>query len=406
MGVSIVNNEVSLAEVSSLEDFFTAKLDCKYSVSAPFKSIPDDCDFYYLNELAKEDRKDALSIMQPLIWTTSPVWEKINRNESGDIQFSLLHDARIYGGRITKRTGKLHESGQLLLTNNFEFINASYGVLDGSRSLPKDLVSVEDGEISLNLEGLVDECIYLKGDYYFLGSLHRHFGHFIVEGLSRLWALDMLPENIRKEIKFIYYEDSVKPFSLELLKLCGIDAERLISAPRNAIIERIFVPDISYRTHHWNSRLQQLTYDKISKCITKRHVGSERIYLSRRNIPDRPLRNELEIENLFSQLGFDIITPEKISITEQISIVKYAKVIAGPVGSQMYLSAFNKLAEKILILAPANFCLPDDMLLSTCKPTNLHVVLGTCIDLSLKKNERSWGFEFKELEVLVKEILN
>ena len=59
MGVSIVNNEVSLAEVSSLEDFFTAKLDCKYSVSAPFKSIPDDCDFYYLNELAKEDRKDA-----------------------------------------------------------------------------------------------------------------------------------------------------------------------------------------------------------------------------------------------------------------------------------------------------------------------------------------------------------
>lgn len=87
MGVSIVNNEVSLAEVSSLEDFFTAKLDCKYSVSAPFKSIPDDCDFYYLNELAKEDRKDALSIMQPLIWTTSPVWEKINRNESGDIQF-------------------------------------------------------------------------------------------------------------------------------------------------------------------------------------------------------------------------------------------------------------------------------------------------------------------------------
>lgn len=349
------------------------------------KSLTFYCNLNSTYELA------PLVLLNPSEWTKKAEWQKINGSLEECINLSVLHNAHVFGGRIRRRNSKFHEFSQLLLNSKYELSKNSYGILDGTKTLPSDLVKEIDGSLYLDYDSSSEPTI-LKGNYFFVGSIHRHFGHFLVEGLSRLWAIEFIPSNIKDDIKYLVYEDSIPEFALQVLDILGIPLDKIIYAPKHAIVERLFVPDISYKTHHWASNLAQLTYDKISNNVLPNSKPYKRIYLSRKNTADRPLENEANIEDIFSSYGFEIITPENLSIKEQIKLVSESSIIAGPVGSQMYLSAFSK-SKSLIILAPSNFYLPDDLLLSSIRESNITIGLGSGLDYSTPKNERKWHIE-------------
>ncbi|MGL4428546.1 MAG: glycosyltransferase family 61 protein [Silvania sp.] len=352
------------------------------------EDVMDGKSFVLHQEPSLEAVPAPLTMLSPLEWTKHNEWQKINGINEEDITLSVLHKPHVFGGRIRRRNSKFHEFSQLLTNSKYELLKNSYGILDGSKTLPGDLVKEIDGSFYLDCESLGIPT-FLEGDYFFIGSIHRHFGHFLVEGLSRLWALDFIPNNIKDNMNFLIYEDSIPNFAIQTLEILGISSDKIVYAPKHAIVERLFVPDVSYKTHHWASNLMQSTYNNISREISPNAQSERRIYLSRKHTSDRPLDNEDRIEKIFSSFNFEIIHPEKLTIKEQIKIISESKFIAGPVGSQMYLSAFSK-SKTIIIFAPNNFYLPDDLLLASIRGSETLVCLGSGIDYTKTKEERKW----------------
>lgn len=397
MNKILCNRINNLPAVNSLDEFFSSNWDVSYDFGVPLATSTSECHFINSIPLVPDEfKKNTLAIMIPHVWTQNNVWNKIHTNRFQPIALNKLHNAHVFGGRIENRDSIYHDSGQLLLTGNYSILNASLGVLDGSNTLPRNLIECENGKYYFTHD-TSDSPDILYGDYYFIGSLHHHFGHFLVEGLSRLWAIRHIPEEIKRGLKYIIYEDSVKSYALNLLSKFGINLDNIVFAPKQAILERVFVPDISYKTHHWGSHHQVEVYDKLRDLAACNNHSKTYVYLSRSNVPDRPLSNEKELETRLKDLGFEIICPELLDIDDQLSVIKNAEIIVGPVGSQLYLSAFSASSTNVVVCAPSNFYLPDDLLIASMKKLNLSVLLGSAIDFGKPKRYRAWEINIEEL---------
>ena len=323
----------------------------------------------------------GVAIAQYSSWSRTPL-------EAPEPQkVDLLEGARVFPGTMRKREGDKHWGGQLLLDNDFNLVCGSYSLLGGGRSLPQDVDTDAPAES-------------LSGNHFFLGSAHRHFGHFLLEGLARVWAWRDF-SSAHPDGKCIIYEDRCPKFVTSLLRSCGIDENRTLFMDRPLIIERLHVPTPSMRTHRWIHHNQKSTWRTVADTIEASSAG-EKLYLSRRDVANRALRNEAEIEDVFSAAGYLIIKPEKYSVTEQIALAKGARSIAGTVGSQLYLAAFQQDGARNLIMAPSNFYLNDDTLISSVYNSHLFLAFGSAVQF--RQADRSWTIAPEAAEKLLEHV--
>ncbi len=96
----------------------------------------------------------------------------------------------------------------------------------------------------------------------------------------------------------------------------------------------------------------QMVVDRLSEwsaAIDKENLP-KRIYV-RRNSSYRSLKNQAELEKVISQLGFEIIQPEKWSLSQQVALFENADVVVGPTGASFANIMFCRPGTKIVILA-------------------------------------------------------
>lgn len=326
-----------------------------------------------VNVVSGEPARDAVngaSIAQYRNWKDQKVLTPPN------MRVDILEGPRVFPGKITKRENDQHWGGQLILTQDFNYIDASYSLLGGGRSLPQDV-------------DIKSRTTAMPGTHFFLGSAHSHFGHFMLEGTSRLWAWAEFQKS-HPNGKCVIYETSIPKFALSILATFGIGRENILSVSQPYQIETLHVPTPSMLTHQWISNRQRDTWLAIAHNVGDARFGPK-IFLSRRKIPNRPLLNESDFEHIFSDNGYEIICPETLSISDQINLAAHSKTLVGCVGSQMYLAAFQSPGAKNGIIAPSNFYLKDDAILSTVCHSDLYVAFGEAVDFKNKSNSsRSW----------------
>ncbi|WP_186759430.1 DUF563 domain-containing protein [Arthrobacter alpinus] len=335
----------------------------------------------------------AADIMQPDKWICS-------QEPLEPPSLWLLKEAHVMGGSITGRTAEGQLGGQLILTKEHSLIPASYAVTDGEKELSVDhLIFKPDG---IYLQPL-PKAKYLSGIYFFIGAANNHFGHTILEGVTRLWALDYLQEELRREIRFIVYENAHRQSTLDLLEHAGIPKEKIVSASPHDIIEKLIVPDAAMRSHRSISAFQTNVWDTMASRIIA-EKPSKKTFLSRRNARDRPLQNHAKIEKSFTDHGYDIVVPEELSIREQIKLAKESISLAGCVGSQMYLACFQQSGASNIVIAPRNFFLKDDILISSAKGNSLEVIFGSKVDFRHPKNEMDWSVDIQLVELAIRSV--
>lgn len=315
------------------------------------------------------------------------------QNWSASIGLSKMHGAACFGGAIDKTFVDGHDKGQLVLANDGALCDASFGVWNGERLLPRDLITPLKEEL-WRLETGVGP-LTLLGDHYLLGSLQPHFGHTLLEGLARAWALLEYPE-LFGEMPLLIFEPRLRDYQSHFLKLAGIGEDRIVHVPTDGVtVERLWIPDPAIRSHRWISTRQGAIWRHISDAISTVEP-SRNIYLSRSRIAERPLANEAEVENILIRQGFEIIHPETLPLDEQIRVAAEATHIVGPVGSQMYLAAFQKPGTRKTILAPSNFYAKDDALISKAVGNDFEVIFGKTIDNFADRAERRWSIDLPE----------
>lgn len=208
-----------------------------------------------------------------------------------------------------------------------------------------------------------------NGYYMWIGHIFPHYGHFLLESLARLWPLKLLKLDNFKFVAHIEGGNYALPFIQQFFSLLGISEQNLICVDSPKQFEQLLVPTASYALGVYNTPFQDSTWQLISSQIRVNTNFGSKVYFSRlRFNQSKPktkrFLNEEEIERLFEDNGFQVIYPETLSVEQQISAAKNAGIVAGCIGSAMYNAAFMKENGKVFIIAPDNFCFPDDLLIS------------------------------------------
>ncbi len=132
------------------------------------------------------------------------------------------------------------------------------------------------------------------------------------------------------------------------MNLVGIKKENLIIYDQNEIVplcRSLFVPTLlrmSGRTSPLFLNATEFINKRIDKNIqTKSDVSNTFLYFDReQEFTWRKIDGHDKIIKLFNDLNFHIVRPEKLSISEQIRLVRGAKVIAGQHGSALHSTIF------------------------------------------------------------------
>jgi capsular polysaccharide biosynthesis protein len=186
----------------------------------------------------------------------------------------------------------------------------------------------------------------LCGAYVFGGYLFANFGHFILESLSRVYAIKQcapLPilflgpnpyilSAQKKQIEVL----GVKNELLLVKKPIGV--EMLIYSPPGSSIKPVMILDEQIDALAWHPGTDT--------------IKGKKIWLSRSSTRVSSVDNEKDIEVQLQDLGWTIIHPEQIDLHEQVRHISSAEYIAGFDGSAFYSILFTKKCRaKIFIFS-------------------------------------------------------
>jgi hypothetical protein len=197
-----------------------------------------------------------------------------------------------------------------------------------------------------------EDIEYRDEEVVYLGQLEEHFGHLLVDGLARWWWLVRNPEYRGRVILVARNDTPLLAQTLTLLAMIGIEQNRVVVVDSPTRFRKVVVPEQSfYRLNavldHWGD-----VYDAISDAC--RTGSQDRVYLTRQahasSKPNNPDFGEEYFSQYFSDRGFALVSPETLTLEEQISTITGAKEIAFVDGTLAHLALFSRPGTKITLL--------------------------------------------------------
>ncbi len=205
-----------------------------------------------------------------------------------------------------------------VLNDVLEFVNES--AYDGGW--------LKQGAIyNFNKRDIINE----KKDVIYIGHIGQHFGHFLIDQVSRLWFVN---SDINLNDIYIAYiaDNDISGNFLEFLKLLGIKIEKCIRVNKPMRFNRIYIPDQSAKPGEWYTN----EFKNIFKTVTKNALkntnissNNKKIYFTRThfNIACKKEIGENIYEDIFKKNGYEILIPEKLSLSEMIYYINTSETI-------------------------------------------------------------------------------
>ena len=174
------------------------------------------------------------------------------------------------------------------------------------------------------------------------------------------WIIDLLPriEILRRgvnlaEIDWFVVNNDRQPFQQETLTALGIPENKIMASDRHPYIQakELVVPSFaSYLgwLQPWGLKFLRQVF--LTDKILSKSGFPERIYVSRDNARYRRVLNEAEVRETLEKVGFVTVTPESMSLENQIATFAHAKIIVAPHGSGLTNIVFCNLETKVIEL--------------------------------------------------------
>lgn len=170
----------------------------------------------------------------------------------------------------------------------------------------------------------------------YLGRGFPHFGVVMVDLIRRLY-FKYSEEGRGLKLCFcgIYSEPGTfgraDDRSWELLEDMGIHREDVIDVRTPMQFKMLYVPEPGFEYEQYYHKEFRIPYKAIYDKVTPKNV--DKLYLSRKRMGTTKEAGEEIIEKFFSMNGFKVIYPDELSILEQVSWYKGAKMIASVEGT-------------------------------------------------------------------------
>lgn len=192
------------------------------------------------------------------------------------------------------------------------------------------------------------------------GRFFTHFGHFMLESLSRLWAASPLGGATDTRCPIIVHGDgpglasALRGHVGDLLAAAGIDPARVIVARRPIAVDRLLVPWPLFTIRYSASRPYADFMAAIGATLAQGGCGGgPAIFLSRSKLNDGRIAPAWEqaAEAAFQRRGYDIVHPQELPLRDQAAVVRSARDLAGFAGSALHLVLFRDRPAPLRIIA-------------------------------------------------------
>lgn len=198
-----------------------------------------------------------------------------------------------------------------------------------------------DGKLVREHPMVLEKSIKLKPEVYLEGKVAvfscfamSNYYHWFFETLPRINILELSGIKLTEIDKFLV--DNSLWFQKETLEILGVPSSKIIdiSSYSNIKAELLIVP--SYQGVYGIPTKQSCDFIRkkfLPLATPEKFSHLKRIYISRENRGYRRLINEEEVLAVLKSLGFTCLLPEKMSLSDQISLFASAEVIIGVWGA-------------------------------------------------------------------------
>lgn len=204
-----------------------------------------------------------------------------------------------------------------------------FSIFDRNRVPIEGVGPFRPGKQKFELAGFAEGPAQWIDKAYFAGHFFRHFGHFLLESLSRLHSFAPFADH---KLLWTGFE-AVADWQRATLDLLVPGAEhvfvkRKIECARLVIADHGFEAGGEFHARH--------------AAFLGRHMpgtafSGERLWLSRSDFPDEGgVEDEPAIETILAGRGWRIVRPERHPLAEQLDMIGGAEIVAGVVGSAFH----------------------------------------------------------------------
>ena len=188
-----------------------------------------------------------------------------------------------------------------------------------------------------------NEVQYRDETVIFGGVLYNHFGNLMIESLSRMWYYAKNPDTPYKYV-FLMMEGH-KTYHKVWFDVAGFTEDRYEVITQATQFKKVIVPDQTFFALSAVAHPEWLAYfDLIRKKVSEIQQKSDiqKVYLTRTQCNDKTTQeiNEAYYEAFYEKLGYTIIAPEKLPLTEQINIIMNASELVSTLGTLSHMAVF------------------------------------------------------------------
>jgi hypothetical protein len=227
----------------------------------------------------------------------------------------------------------------------------------------------------------VDSIKYVDEDVVFLGVLSGHYGHFILEGLSRLWYF-LNPENVH--LKAVYVSEVSNNKFINFFSLFGLKDDNIIEVTEPTRFRNVVVPEQSIRLHDFYHIFYKETIERIKESVesglSKKVFFSKKLTKSGRSIGD------LVIEKVFKKNGYEVFYPEKMNLYETVSVLKGCDDFVAISGTTIHNAIFLNDQKSTICLNRSEHFHPIQIMIDRMKDLN-----ATYIDVFIISTDAAFG---------------
>ena len=217
--------------------------------------------------------------------------------------------------------------------------------LHGPDQSPYRQVLETDADLSATRDE-ADHDVYIYG-----GSINLHYGHFLVNSLSRFWPLAR--SKFTGDVKYLCHGpgDPDTWFAIEffskIFTQLGLSRENFVTFDRTTRIPRLIVPETSFGEqcfiHPIYADLCHMVGAGQLQSMPSRRKDTP-VYLSKTKMIGGVIRviNEDDILNRLEKGGVEIVFPEMLPFNEQVRLFAERPVITATTGSAFHTSVFTR----------------------------------------------------------------
>lgn len=173
---------------------------------------------------------------------------------------------------------------------------------------------------------------YLDCTAVYFGVFFKHWGHFLIDLIGRMWYFAQNHGHKNVRIAYLGEEEPDGNF-LQFFELLGIQKHQLLHITKPTRFREVIIPEFSCKSCAWYTMEYQSIFDAIVQKVESEPPSievPEKVYFSRLNF--RKAKDtefgEQHLADWLSANGYVSICPEQLNLCDQVYIWNHAKQIA------------------------------------------------------------------------------